>query len=118
MNRALLVLAVLGAVLVAFTTRVFVPDRPSGQTLVFVAFGAALYPVARVLWFASAPWWRYWAGLAVGAVVGWSLDTWRRASLSTLSSELLGMMIVGLLTAALVISQWRSQRKRRRPGRG
>lgn len=112
LKRLVLALAFLGAVFVGFTARLFVSDTPLGQTFVFIAFGVALYPVARTVWFASVPQWRYWAGLAFGSVIAWSIDTWRRASLSSTTSDLVGIGVVALLTMALVASQWWVHRKR------
>ncbi|HXG87830.1 MAG TPA: hypothetical protein VNJ02_05775 [Vicinamibacterales bacterium] len=114
MNRALLVLAFLGAVLVNFAMSLFVPETPTGQTVVFLAFGAAMYPLARVLWFASSPAWRYWVGLGLASMVGWTLDTWRRTALSESSNRIAGVSVVGLLTAALIVGVWRTRRRKMR----
>ena len=101
MNRALRLLAVLGVVLVAFATRLFVPDTPTGLTIVFVAFWIAMYPVAGTLGFAPTPRWRYWAGGVLGGAVGWSLDTWRR-SIPQASSEMIGAVVFGSVTVAVL----------------
>ena len=106
----LIVLAVLGAVLVAFATGMFMPNTPSARTIQFVVFWIALYPVARLLWFASVPVWRYWAGLAVGTLVGWGLDTWRQG-MSSGSNWQIGVLIFGLATVALISGIWFPRRK-------
>lgn len=86
----------------------FVPDTPGGRTLVFVAFSTAFYPVARVLWFSQVPAWRYWLGLGLGALLGWSLDLWRTSGgLSEDTNHLAGLIVAVLATAALLYGAWK-----------
>jgi hypothetical protein len=115
MTRAIFVLAFLGAVLVLVVTQLFMPNTSTGLAVVFVAFGIAMYPLARVLWFASMPAWRYWLGLTVGTVVGWIVDTWRRESISDATNQLLAMIVVAGITLAFIAGIGLSYRKRHQP---
>jgi hypothetical protein len=106
----LIALAWLGAVLVGFVVGMFVANTPLGRTIQFAAFWIALYPVARLLWLGTTTVWRWWAGLALGALVGWSLDTWRQ-SLSADTNSRIGIVVVGLATMAPIIWLWTARRK-------
>ncbi len=90
------------------------PNDPTGRTLGFLAFGVALFPVARHLWFADVPPWRYWAGLAVGCAIAWGLDAWRTAAgWSDRANLTAGLAIVGVLTLAFFVSLLRNARRQR-----
>jgi hypothetical protein len=107
----LLILAWLGVVLVGFVAQMFVPDTPLGRVLVFAAFFSALYPLARLLWFAKMPAWRYWVGLAVGAVVVWILEV-SRMSWAPQTNSRVGLLVVAALTVPLLYDIWRRQPSR------
>jgi hypothetical protein len=106
----LIALAWLGAVLVGFVVGMFMPSTPLGRAIQFVAFWIALYPVARLLWLGTTTAWRWWAGLALGALVGWSLDTWR-LGLSADTNSRIGILVFGLATMAPIIWLWTARRK-------
>lgn len=95
-------LAFLGAVLAGYTALEFLPDTPIGQTAVFVAFYVALYPLARKLLFAGGNSRHYWIGLAIGAPIGWALDSWRR-TLPGATVRVVSLTVVGLMTAACLV---------------
>jgi hypothetical protein len=59
MGRARLALAFLGAVLVAVVAELLLPDTPVGRAVVFLAYGAALYPVFEALWLSEGRRWKY-----------------------------------------------------------
>lgn len=108
MDKGLIGLALLGAVLVGFVTQMFVPDTPGGRTLVFVAFSAAFYPVARELWLAQVPAWRYWLGVGLGTLVGWSIDVWRTSGgLSDDANQWAGLIVAALATAGVLYGAWK-----------
>lgn len=109
MDKGIVALAFLGAILVGFVTQMFAPDTPGGRTLMFVAFSAAFYPVARALWLAEVPAWRYWLGVGLGALVGWSLDVWRAGGgLSYGANQWIGVMVAALATAGLLYGTWKA----------
>jgi hypothetical protein len=113
MRYALLTLAFLGAVLIALAVQFFMPATPTGRTIAFVAWWIALYPVARESWFANVPAWRFWAGLGVAAVAGWTLDTWRTTSEFTAQTNtILGVIALAIATGCLVIATWRARKSR------
>lgn len=109
MNRILLILAWLGVVLVGLVGQIFLPATPVGRTLTFVAFAAAFYPLARVLWFSNTPAWRYWAGVATGAIVAWAIDTWRTGVPSDTSYRI-GIVVIGVITARFLFDVLRKRR--------
>jgi hypothetical protein len=113
MDRMLLFMAWLGAILVGFVAQMFLPNTPAGRTVAFAAFSVALYPVARVTFFARLPRWRYWMALAVAVTIGWSLDTWRTESrLSPEWNERIAFAVVGAITAGFAYDLWRRGRRR------
>lgn len=117
MDKGLIALAFLGAVLIGFVTQMFVPDAPIGRTLVFLAFSAAFYPVARSLWLAEVPAWRYWAGVGLGALVGWGLDAWRTGgALSQGANQWIGAIVAALATAAVLYGAWKAAHRSDRSG--
>lgn len=117
MDKGVIALAFLGAVLVGLVTQMFVPDAPGGRTLVFVAFSAAFYPVARALWLAELPAWRYWAGVGLGALVGWSLDAWRTGGgLSQGANQWIGVIVAALATAGVLYAAAKAAHRRGRNG--
>lgn len=113
MSKALIALAFSGAVLIGLVTQIFLPNTPGGRTVSFVAFMTAFFPVARSLWFARVPAWRYWVGLAAGALVGWGLDVWR-TSLTEDTNRLVGLTVVALATGCLLYGTLKAARGSRR----
>jgi hypothetical protein len=109
MNRSLLILAWLGAVLVGLAAQIFLPATPIGRTLTFVAFAAAFYPLARVLWLSRTPAWRYWAGVVAGAIVAWAIDTWR-AGVPSDTSYGIGIVVIALITIGFLFDVLRRRR--------
>ena len=81
-----------------------------GRAIVFVVFMVALFPVARTLWFSEVPAWRYWLGLAIGAIIGWSLDVWRTKSISPESNHAIGLCVFALASACVVWTTWKAAR--------
>jgi hypothetical protein len=106
LEKAMTFLAFLGAVLVYTVAQLLLPDTTAGRIAAFLIYGAALYPVARVLWFGSLPAWRYPAGLAVGAAILWCLEVWRRG-ISPEANIALGWAAFGFATAGLLYTAWR-----------
>jgi hypothetical protein len=109
MNRMLLVLAWLGFVLVVLVTQMFLPDSREGRTLAFIVCFLALFPLARTLWFVNVPVWRYWAGLAVGTVVFWLLETYR-VGLAPEASYRIAVVFFTIVSVGFVYDLWRRRR--------
>lgn len=114
MSKALIALAFLGAVLIGFVAQLFLPNTPAGRALSFVAFMTAFFPVARTLWFAHVPAWRYWVALPFGVLVGWGLDVWRTSHLTEGTNRLVGLTVVALATGCLLFGTWRAARGSKR----
>ena len=112
LNRSILVLAFLGAVLVGFAVQLSLPATPAGRALSFLAFGVAFYPLVRALWLTNVPSWRYWIGLAAGTALGWTLDGWRTQQLSPDANHSVAIVVTGVFTAGLLYALFRSARKR------
>ena len=112
MNKSILVLAFLGAVLVGFAVQLFLPATPTGRALSFLAFGVAFYPLVRALWLTNVPAWRYWIGLAAGTALGWTLDDWRTQQLSPDANHNVALVVAAAFTAGLLYALFRRTRRR------
>jgi hypothetical protein len=111
LNSVILGLAFVGAVLIGLIAQSLVPETATGRAIAFVAFMAAFFPVARYLWFREVAVWRYWLGLAGGALLGWSLDVWR-STISPETNHAIGLTVFALATACLVWASWKTARRR------
>jgi hypothetical protein len=113
MQHLVTILAFLGAVLVAFTVQMFVPETPIGRAAAFVAFAVAMYPLVRISLMPDLAGWRYWAGLLLATVVGLSLDVWR-GGISDRTNDAIAVTVFGIATICVVASVWRSVVHRRK----
>jgi len=110
-DKLLLVLAALGAVMVFFVARMFLPDTPAGSAVVFAVYWVAVYPVASRAWLSRGRRWRHWAGLLVGVFVVWVIETWRVSSgFSATVNSTMGATFFVLATVALLAVGWKTVR--------
>jgi hypothetical protein len=107
LEKATTFLAFLGAVFVYTVAQLVLPDTTAGRIAAFLIYGAALWPLAQRLWRVSA--WRWAVGLAIGALIVWPLDRWRRG-ISPEVNETIGFIVFTLATVGILAGAWRALR--------